>query len=326
MGKKILFISLSLLLFCHSYGQAGKEYVDWIRKAKVFYDAKQYDLSAGAFTSAFASNGGKEMAYDRYNAACSWALAGNHDSAFFMLMRIATQANYTAITQLTGDNDLLSLHSDKRWNTLCAIVKQNKEKSEANLDKALVASLDTILNDDQDSRMKFGEIQKKYGFDSKKVTELSKIIEKNDSVNVIKVTKILDKYGWVGPDVAGREGSMAIFLVIQHADIKTQEKYLPMMREAVMNKKAAAASFAMLEDRVALREGRKQIYGSQVKADKNGIYHVSSLENPDNVDKRRAEVGLGPLAEYVAYWKIKWDAEQYKKELPAIEQQEKNNQ
>lgn len=33
-------------------------------------------------------------------------------------------------------------------------------------------------------------------------------------------------------------------------------------------------------------------------------------------DKRRTEVGLEPLADYVKDWQIKWDIEQYKKDLP----------
>jgi hypothetical protein len=46
------------------------------------------------------------------------------------------------------------------------------------------------------------------------------------------------------------------------------------------------------------------------------------LADPDNVDKRRAEVGLTPLAEYVKHWGIKWDVDDYKKQLPAIEKRE----
>jgi hypothetical protein len=112
-----------------------------------------------------------------------------------------------------------------------------------------------------------------------------------------------------------------LFLVIQHADQKTQEKYLPMMRAAVKNGKAQGSSLALLEDRVALGQGKRQIYGSQIGRDPDTqLYYVSPLEDPDNVDKRRAEVGLGTLAEYVNRWQIKWDVEQYKKDLPKLEE------
>lgn len=139
-------------------------------------------------------------------------------------------------------------------------------------------------------------------------------------INVLKITRILDKYGWLGRDIIGKEGNTTLFLVIQHADLKTQEKYMPMMREAVKKHQASGAAFAMLEDRIALREGRKQIYGSQIETGTDGIMSLSPLEDPDNVDKRREEVGLGPIAEYLQSWNITWDVEAYKKQMSGSNQ------
>jgi hypothetical protein len=136
-----------------------------------------------------------------------------------------------------------------------------------------------------------------------------------DSVNLLKIKKIIDKYGWLGPETIGENGNATLFLVIQHADQKTQEKYLPIMRQAVKDKKALGSELALLEDRVALGQGKKQIYGSQIGGDP-GNYYVLPLEDPDNVDKRRAEVGLPPLYEYLKHYNIKWDVEQYKKDFP----------
>ncbi len=52
----------------------------------------------------------------------------------------------------------------------------------------------------------------------------------------------------------------------------------------------------------------------------------TGIRNPENVDKRREEVGLQPLADYVKEWQIKWDVEQYKKDLEKIEAREKAKQ
>jgi len=43
------------------------------------------------------------------------------------------------------------------------------------------------------------------------------------------------------------------------------------------------------------------------------------LQDPINVDKRRAEVGLGSLQLYVSGWDIEWNAEEYKECLPQLE-------
>ncbi|MCL4856390.1 MAG: hypothetical protein KJZ55_03810, partial [Flavobacteriales bacterium] len=141
-----------------------------------------------------------------------------------------------------------------------------------------------------------------------------KKIQQVDSINLIIVSKILDERGWLGSKVVGNKGNSTLFLVVQHADSATQVKYLPMMREAVKEGRAYASSLALLEDRLALRQGKKQIYGSQIGFDKETEkYIVQDLEDPDNVDKRRAEVGLPPLADYVKNWNIVWNVAEYKK-------------
>lgn len=187
------------------------------------------------------------------------------------------------------------------------------DKREVNYDKPLQAKLLAIFDDDQQIRQQFIAAQKEFGYQSRQVDSLGKMMMFKDSINQIKVIEILDKHGWVGPDKVGGQANQTLFLVIQHADLATQQKYLPMMREAVKNKNANSNSLALLEDRVALREGRKQMYGSQIGYDdKTNKSYVLPLEDPDNVDKRRAEVGLGLLSDYVKRWDIIWDVEEYK--------------
>jgi hypothetical protein len=321
MTKKLLPLIAFLLLSCTGYAQLNAAYAEWVTKAMAFYDAKQYRQSADAFTKAFDQAGGMATLDDRYNAACSWSMAGNKDSAFYHLNRLATKGKYKNYNHLIVDTDLEGLHTDKRWKDLCDLVKQNKEKAEANLNKPLVAILDTVLQNDQKYRLQIEEVAKKYGQQSKEMTDLWMVIKLYDSLDLIKVTTILDKYGWLGPDVVGDEGSQTLFLVIQHSDIKIQDRYLPMMREAVKNKKATPADLALLEDRVALRHGKKQIYGSQVTGDANGGF-LAPIIDPDNVDKRRAEVGLGPISEYVQHFGLTWNLEEYKKQLPELEKKQ----
>ena len=72
-----------------------------------------------------------------------------------------------------------------------------------------------------------------------------------------------------------------------------QKKYLPMRKEAVLKGNANAGSLALLIVRIEIREGRKQIYGSQLGTNPNTkTEYVLPLIDPDNADKRRAEVGF----------------------------------
>jgi hypothetical protein len=184
-------------------------------------------------------------------------------------------------------------------------IGQSLNKRELLFNKKIANQLDSIHEEDQKYRLAIDEIESKYGFESQEMKNHLRIINKKDSMNLLQVSAILDKFGCLGPDIVGEKANATLFLVIQHSDQKTQEKYLPMMRDAVKNGKAQGSSLALLEDRVALRQGRKQIYGSQIhRNQQTGKYFVAPIEDEPNVNVRRAAVGLEPLEDYVRRWEI----------------------
>ncbi len=181
-----------------------------------------------------------------------------------------------------------------------------KTSGQTNNDLLLQKELEEIYEEDQTIR--------KQTMNGGLTDSLRNAMSFKDSINLIRVKKILDTKGWIGKNRIGDKASRALFLVIQHSDLKTQEYYLPMMREAVSNGYASASSLALLEDRIEISNGRKQIYGSQIKCDKQmNECSLLPLFDADNVDKRRAAVGLPPLAEYLKQWDIIWDIEEYKR-------------
>ncbi|MDO1448988.1 hypothetical protein Q0590_22105 [Rhodocytophaga aerolata] len=132
-----------------------------------------------------------------------------------------------------------------------------------------------ILETDQKYRMRMDSVSKAYGFKSNQMKELWQVMRKQDSINLIKVKAIVTEHGWMGPDKIGSRPYMALFLVIQHSDQQTKEEFLPMIRVAAKRGDALASDLALLEDRVALGQGRKQLYGSQIGQDeKSGKMYV----------------------------------------------------
>ena len=325
--KNILILVLLIIFSSCKNGEKNEEnivektptseerakYAELKSQAWKLYENENYLESAKKYSEAFTTLGNKGNTSDRYNAACSWALANQIDSSFVQLFRIAEKGNYKNYAHITTDSDLSRLHSDKRWNEVLDLVKSNKEKAEEDLDKPLVAILDTIYQEDQGLRRQINEVEEKYGRDSDEMKAHWKTINEKDSINLIKIQKILDERGWLGQDIIGGQGNSTLFLVIQHSQIEIQEKYLPMMREAVKNNNARPSSLALLEDRVALRTGNRQIYGSQIgRNQETGEFYVSPIKDPENVDKRRAEVGLGTIQEYINNWNIIWNIEKHK--------------
>lgn len=183
---------------------------------------------------------------------------------------------------------------------------------------AVRAELLAILESDQKPRQELEELRRTHPGQSVEMRELSRKMREADVTNLPKLEAILAQHGWLGPDEVGSTASGAFFLVIQHSDLPTQQKYLPVMREAVKAGKARGASLALLEDRIELRLGRPQIYGSQLRSDGGGPYYLQAIIDPDRVDERRAAVGLGPLAEYLKNWDLTWDVAAYKAKLPEL--------
>jgi hypothetical protein len=177
-------------------------------------------------------------------------------------------------------------------------------------------TLDQILKDDQGLRRQISVLSEKYGPNSKQLDSMWIQIAYQDSINLTKVEHLIAKYGWLGSSLVGASGATTLFLVIQHSDLDVQIKYLPMLRAAVKKGEADPSNLAMLEDRVAMRQAKPQIYGSQIRKDmETGMYYVYHLIETEKVDERRAAVGLGKLSEYVSNWGIVWDVENHKRNI-----------
>lgn len=160
--------------------------------------------------------------------------------------------------------------------------------------KELSSELDSMLIEDQRYRQLYMDLSTNSS-DSLRVNELLTLIRGVDSMNSHRVSDILDSYGWLGVEEVGETASNCLYLVIQHSDQKTREKYLPMMREAVKKGKARAIDLAFLIDRVAVERGNKQMYGTQLFRDRAGEFHFFPIEDELGVNIRRKNVGLNSI-------------------------------
>ena len=183
------------------------------------------------------------------------------------------------------------------------------------VNKTLAAKMDSLYQEDQKYRLELSKLEKQ-GAPKKQLDSLRKIVSAKDSTNLILVRQLIDKHGWLGAQDIGFQGTQALFLVIQHADLKTQKKYYPLIRKAEKEGNILSSNVAILEDRIAVREGKNQPYGSQGIYDsvnkKNLVYPVKDLKNLDSLRKSR---GLPPMKEY----KKNWDVDEYLADLKYAE-------
>jgi membrane dipeptidase len=146
---------------------------------------------------------------------------------------------------------------------------------------------------DQEMRNRF--IAGGSNVDKKLIEELHAI----DAKNTARMKEIIAAHGWPGKSLVGTTGAHNAWLLIQHADRDPpfQKQCLELLKAAVAQSEASGKDLAYLTDRVLLADGKKQVYGTQF-TQVNGNYEPRPLEDPDQVDDRRKDVGLEPLAEY----------------------------
>ncbi|UCC72797.1 MAG: hypothetical protein JSV86_20985 [Gemmatimonadota bacterium] len=121
-----------------------------------------------------------------------------------------------------------------------------------------------------------------------------------DSARSARIAEVIEAHGWPGLSLVGEAGADAAFLVVQHSpSTEFQKQVLPLLTEAAESGEASKEQMALLTDRVLVSEGQPQRYGTQAKI-VDGRVVLDPIQDEPNVDARRAEIGLMPLAEYVA--------------------------
>lgn len=133
--------------------------------------------------------------------------------------------------------------------------------------------------------------------------EASAIMAEQDAKNLQIVLEHLPPEGWYLRSRYGGEVATTAFLVVQHSNLETWRRFVPVLEPLVAAGEVDGQSYGLMYDRLALAEKRPQRYGSQL-ACRNGEWVVLNLEAPEAVDDRRREMGFTEShADYVAGFK-----------------------
>ncbi len=119
-----------------------------------------------------------------------------------------------------------------------------------------------------------------------------------DAENTAWLKMVVPADGWFRNSRDGQNVTSGAWLIVQHSpDRQFQKSVLAKMAPLAVQGEVSGGVYALLYDRVQMFEGKPQRYGSQGKC-VDGVLVLHTLEDADRVDALRAQVGLGPLAEY----------------------------
>jgi len=163
-----------------------------------------------------------------------------------------------------------TLASDCAPETTKILISAGEYASQFNLHPALIDQLQTIA--DHDKRYRAPDY----------IPEKQRPL---DEINIKKVEAIISTYGYPGKSLAGDRYSAIVWAVIQHADLTSQEKYLPLIHEAVKKKELSAILLKMFIDRIYAKKTGQQIFGSQAGVAFTQGAVIDSVKNFYSLDR-----------------------------------------
>lgn len=124
-----------------------------------------------------------------------------------------------------------------------------------------------------------------------------------DSESAAFMRSVLASFDWIDKDRFGARSSRQAWTLVQHADDYSDLQKLALDRMApyLQSGGILPGNYAYLWDRVAVNAGRLQRYGTQPTWKcSEGQLTLYPMKDPEYVDDRRAEMGLGSVVNDLA--------------------------
>jgi hypothetical protein len=236
------------------------------------------------------------------------AQVGEKDSAMYYLNKsIAIEKNYAAAAIRAPY--LVPLHTEKNWSIIedQSLEAMEKLTSKKITKPALAKQLWRILAKDQAYVQEIKLAGGKFGQYSTVTKAVSTLKNKINKELQVELLEIIEKNGWPKSTEVGEVAATSAFLVIQHADLAKQKQYLPTIEALCKKGEANWESYAMMYDRIQMREEKPQKYGTQVfMSPETGKWQLHTLLDKTKVAAWRKEAGLMPLEDYVKQFGVEY--------------------
>lgn len=128
-------------------------------------------------------------------------------------------------------------------------------------------------------------------FENRDKIEYQEGLRRLDDAHSARLQHIVSRYGWPSRKLVGAAASHGAWLLVQHSTLELQKKCYELMKHLSADENDPR-QLAYLTDRIRMREDKPQIYGTQYHRQGDDLV-LYDVEDPADLDKRRASVGLG---------------------------------
>lgn len=301
--KKIMIFFLPMLIIQLAFSQNSTQEADSLKKEGLLMPALMQ------YATDFSQTGSDEVAYKIASTTALLWTSQMRDTSFYFLNYALK--NDTSLKVLYDPN-FLSLIDDPRWHTIeNEQIRKFEQSNQPIPNQAFARELFRMIIKDQ-GFMYAGNIERnkylKNGgyFSTPAIFPVLAAEAQNKIENEKRLIELLDKYGWPTATEVTEYAAAGAALIINHSTYELRSKYFPMLEDAFKKGEAQALRYAKMRDRLLVEEGKEQLYGTQIKLE-NTKREPFPIQDPQNVDVRRADIGLGPLSPYLkARFDIDW--------------------
>jgi VWFA-related protein len=199
---------------------------------------------------------------------------------------IATTSLFVCLQSVFGQDRCLSADDVKK------MLAQMNSPQNVSLNQKLRGELLKLREKDQRRFQDTLEETEKTGTVMKRMNE-------SRYKNTAALCPILKEFGWPTAAMVGQEGVTAAFILLKNSSsYELQTDLLPVIIAAVKKGEIPRADFAGYIDRLRLSAGLKQLFGTQATIT-DGLIVLYPIETEANVEARRKQYELPPLAEYL---------------------------
>lgn len=256
--------------------------------------AGAFHLAVERYSEALALSQDSTANQLQYSIASTYALSGQAPDSAFAFLEKSEGGEGIAVLY---DPDFFFLTKDPRWLTLeSEKLDQLGKQMGPDFDRSYARDLLRSRMNEWGYRWHIMYGFRTYGPDAPVLTALAHAMQENHAENEALILGLLDEKGWPANSIVGEAAAYAAGNIVNHGDLATRQRYLPMIEAACEAGEADWNDYAQILDRTELELGRPQIYGTQMEQNpQTGLFEPRPMLAPSEVDARRAAKGMEPL-------------------------------
>jgi hypothetical protein len=294
--RKTVYISIFLLSITKiCFGQDYIDYFKLINKAEIKIVESDFESSLNHYQKAFELID-KPFAKDLYNASLCSAKS-NNDSVTYLLVKQQVQKGIPL--KIFRSKYYKHFKKSNFWELLKREEKTLIRLAKVNVNQDYLNKLKELEKLDQKIR------KRKYGY------PMSDTIRKVDSLNMIKLVSLIDKFGYPSENVIGINNPKKTWkkpqnIVLRHYfqsianGIVNEDVLGNRLSSALKNGDICPVQYSVWEDFRYKAVNKRHKYGIYAVILENGKFRKNELNNINEINKYRIEIGIGTYDEYVS--------------------------